>query len=136
MSKTPKKPKKNPVKKTTTKEKKSPALDDFRSNLLSIVSHELNTPLTGIINSIVMLEEKFPHEQDFLPMLRRNTERLKKTVENLIEISRVDAGTMRVRLSEFDLGNFLLARKETLKIPLIKKHFDCLFNLELWQMYI
>lgn len=113
-----------PTKKTTPAPKEAPAIDEFRSNLLSIVSHELNTPLTGIINSIVMLEERFPQEQEFLPMLRRNTERLKKTVENLIEISRVDAGTMRVRLSELDLGNFILARKETLKLPLSKKQFD------------
>ena len=38
----------------------------FRSNLLSIVSHELNTPLTAIFNAIAMLEERFARnpEQD------------------------------------------------------------------------
>jgi nitrogen-specific signal transduction histidine kinase len=95
----------------------------FRSNLLSIVSHELNTPLTGILNSIAMLEEKYPEESEYLPMLRRNSERLRKSVENLLEISRVDAGTLRVRLSELDLENFLHARRDALKANLEKQRF-------------
>jgi nitrogen-specific signal transduction histidine kinase len=104
--------------------------EKFRSNILSIISHELNTPLTGIINSIAMLEEKFPKEKEYVPMLRRNAERLKKSVENLLEISRVDAGTLRVRLSEFDLENFLLSRKDSLKTKLEKDRFEIELELE------
>jgi nitrogen-specific signal transduction histidine kinase len=95
----------------------------FRSNLLSIVSHELNTPLTSILNAISMLEERFSAEKEFIPMLRRNAERLRKTVENLLEISRVDAGTLKVRLSELDLGNFLQSRKEAVREMLAKSRF-------------
>lgn len=115
-----------------TKKKKGDSLanERFRSNLLSIVSHELNTPLTGILNSLTMLEEKFPKETEYLPMLRRNAERLRKTVENLLEISRVDAGTLRVRLMEFDMGNFLQGRKEFLREPLEKINFSLDFDLE------
>ncbi|MGZ3693713.1 MAG: histidine kinase dimerization/phospho-acceptor domain-containing protein [Bdellovibrionota bacterium] len=102
--------------------------EQFRSNLLSIVSHELNTPLTGIINAISILEERYPKEAEFIPMIRRNAERLRKTVENLLEISRVDAGTLRVRLSEFDLRNFLFVRKPILQTQLeavgFKVHFE------------
>lgn len=87
----------------------------FRSNLLSIVSHELNTPLTAILNALVVLEERYPNENEYLPMLRRNSERLRRTIENLLEISRVDAGTLRVRLSEMDLEIFLRARREGLR---------------------
>jgi nitrogen-specific signal transduction histidine kinase len=104
--------------------------DKFRSNILSIISHELNTPLTGIINSIAMLEEKFPKENEYVPMLRRNAERLKKSVENLLEISRVDAGTLRVRLSELDLQNFILGRKDSLKAKLEKDRFELHLEIE------
>lgn len=104
--------------------------DQFRSNLLSVVSHELNTPLTGIINAIAMLEERYPKEAEFIPMLRRNAERLRRTVENLLEISRVDAGTLRVRLSEFDLRNFLFARKSALQQQLEPAAFKVKFELE------
>lgn len=114
-------------------EKKGNSLLDnerFRSNLLSIVSHELNTPLTGILNSIAMLEEKYPEESEYLPMLRRNSERLRKSVENLLEISRVDAGTLRVRLSELDMENFLHARRDALKTALEKQRFTMELTME------
>jgi nitrogen-specific signal transduction histidine kinase len=96
----------------------------FRSNLLSIVSHELNTPLTAILNATTMLEERFHAEKEYIPMLRRNAERLRKTVENLLEISRVDAGTLKVRLSEMDLGNFLQTRRAALVDALAKSRFE------------
>lgn len=102
----------------------------FRSNLLSIISHELNTPLTSIINATTILEERFPTEKEFIPMLRRNAERLRKTVENLVDISRVDAGTLRVRLGEVNLENFLLARKEALKLALEKQRFRLVLDVE------
>ena len=115
-----------------TKRKRNQALENerFRSNLLSIISHELNTPLTGILNAISMLEERFAAEKEYIPMLRRNAERLRKTVENLLEISRVDAGTLKVRLSEMDLGNFLASRKEALRQQLAKGRFELVLELE------
>ena len=72
-----------------TKRKRNQALENerFRSNLLSIISHELNTPLTGILNAISMPEERFAAEKEYIPMLRRNAERLRKTVENLLEMA-------------------------------------------------
>jgi nitrogen-specific signal transduction histidine kinase len=104
--------------------------EQFRSNLLSIVSHELNTPLTGILNAISILEERYPKDEEYISMLRRNAERLRKTVENLLEISRVDAGTLRVRLSEFDLLNFLYVRKPMLQSQLEPAAFDLLYEVE------
>jgi nitrogen-specific signal transduction histidine kinase len=114
------------------KRRKDDSLDNerFRSNLLSIVSHELNTPLTAILNAIAMLEERFTAEKEYIPMLRRNAERLRKTVENLLEISRVDAGTLKVRLSELDLGNFINARKEVLRPLLEKARFELELEIE------
>lgn len=104
--------------------------EQFRSNLLSVVSHELNTPLTAIINAATMLEEKYPDEQDYVPMLRRNADRLKRTIENLLEISRVDAGTLRVRLSEMDMANFLLGRRDPLKGQIARDRFELEYEIE------
>jgi nitrogen-specific signal transduction histidine kinase len=109
---------------------RSTANERFRSNLLSIVSHELNTPLTSIINAVALLEEKYPEELEYIPMLKRNADRLRKTVENLLEISRVDAGTLRVRLSELDLQNFFFSRKSALQAQLARVNFDLVYDFE------
>lgn len=114
------------------KRRKDDSVDNerFRSNLLSIVSHELNTPLTAILNATAMLEERFPAEKEYIPMLRRNADRLRKTVENLLEISRVDAGTLKVRLSELDLGNFIRNRREVLKETMSRSRFELELEVE------
>lgn len=92
---------------------------EFRSNLLALVSHELNTPLTGILNAISVLEEKFPDEQDYLPMLRRNGDRLRRTVENMLALAEADAGILRVHLSEAILENLL--RSEIARLDPVAK---------------
>src|SRR3982751_2698888 len=105
-------------------EKKDTENERFRSNLLSVISHELNTPLTAMLGAITVLEERYASDREYVPMLRRNAERLKKTIENLMEISRADAGVMRVRLSEVDLENFLRLHAEKVRSELESQNFD------------
>jgi hypothetical protein len=69
----------------------------------------------GILGALQLLEEKYPDEKDYLPTLRRNAERLRDRVENLLELSRADAGALRVRLSEVDFENFVYLNYELLK---------------------
>jgi len=95
----------------------------YRSNLLSVISHEINTPLSLILNSLSMLEEKYPQDNEYLPMFRRNAERLKHTVQNIMQLAEADAGALRVRLSEMDFRNFLLLRREWLKKSVEKEGF-------------
>jgi nitrogen-specific signal transduction histidine kinase len=105
-------------------------MERFRSNLLSVVSHELNTPLTGVFNALSMLEERFPKENEFIPLLRRSADRLKRTVDNLLDLAKADAGALRVRLEELDLANLLNSRKAHWEGLLEKEGMTLLFNIE------
>jgi signal transduction histidine kinase len=73
------------------------------------VAHELRTPLTAIVNEASLLAE---HLDGMPPPARRPAEllvedvaRLRDLVEDLMEISRLDAGTQRVRPQRVDLGH-------------------------------
>ena len=73
------------------------------------VAHELRTPLTAIVNEASLLAD---HLDDMPPPARRPAEllvedvaRLRDLVEDLMEISRLDAGTQRVRPQRVDLGH-------------------------------
>lgn len=112
------------------KGKQSDDVGKFRSNLLSVVSHELNTPISSILNAAVALSERLPADDEYLQMIRRNAERLQRTVRNLMEISRVDAGTLRVRLSELDLANFLRLQIEKLRPKLAVQGFTLDLEIE------
>jgi signal transduction histidine kinase len=75
------------------------------------VAHELRTPLTAIVNEASLLAE---HLERMPPQARRPAEllvedvkRLRDLVEDLMEISRLDAGTQRVRVEHVDLGSLV-----------------------------
>ena len=75
------------------------------------VAHELRTPLTAIVNEASLLAE---HLERMPPGARRPAEllvedvaRLRDLVEDLMEISRLDAGTQRIRPEPVDLGSLV-----------------------------
>lgn len=93
----------------------------YRSNLLALVSHELNTPLSGIVNAISVLENEKFKNPEFFEMLKRNTQRLRVTVDSLLELANADAGVLRVHLSEASLENVVQAQEEILR-PFLKSN--------------
>lgn len=98
------------------KENSNDSIDlKYRSNLLALISHELNTPLTGIVNAISVLEGERLENPEFLDMLKRNADRLRTTVDSLLELASADAGALRVHLTEASLENLIQAQEDALK---------------------
>ena len=77
------------------------------------VAHELRTPLTAIVNEASLLAEhieRMPAEaRRPAELLVEDVKRLRDLVEDLIEISRLDAGTQAVRTERVDLGSLVRA---------------------------
>jgi signal transduction histidine kinase len=75
------------------------------------VAHELRTPLTAIVNEASLLAEHLermpPEARRPAELLVEDVKRLRDLVEDLMEISRLDAGTQRVRLERIDLGSLV-----------------------------
>lgn len=73
--------------------------EHLRTELIANVSHDINTPLTSIINYVDLLKkEKLqePRVQEYLEVLDRQSARLKKLVQDLIEASKVYTGNVTV----------------------------------------
>lgn len=82
----------------------------FKTELITNVSHDIKTPLTSIINYVDLLEkEEISNEkaQEYLAVLSRQSARLKKLIEDLIEASKASTGNLNVNLSKFELGILL-----------------------------
>lgn len=82
----------------------------FKTELITNVSHDIKTPLTSIINYVDLLEkEEIDNEkaQEYLAVLSRQSARLKKLIEDLIEASKASTGNLSVNLSKFELGILL-----------------------------
>jgi signal transduction histidine kinase len=69
----------------------------MKSGMLSVVSHELKTPLTSIRMGVhLLLEERIgsltPEQNDILVAVREDSDRLHQIVENLLDMSRLESG--------------------------------------------
>lgn len=84
--------------------------EHFRTELISNVSHDIKTPLTTIISYINLLQhEKFEGEaaQKYLDTLDRQSIRLKKLMEDLLEVSKASTGNLAIVPSACELDVFL-----------------------------
>jgi signal transduction histidine kinase len=76
-------------------------IDRTKSDFLSTISHELRTPLTSIAGYVEMLRDGeagdvAPMQGQMLDVVARNTQRLRDLIEDVLIISRVESGTLRM----------------------------------------
>lgn len=78
----------------------------MRTELITNVSHDIKTPLTSIINYVDLLQQASSQgdSQQYLEVLGRQSQRLKKLIEDLMELSRASSGNMPVNIMELDAG--------------------------------
>ena len=85
------------------------AADRLKTQFVSDVSHELRTPLSNIRLYLDLLRKGQPDRfEDYMRTLNRETNRLVNLIEDLLAISRLDAGTVTPYPANFDLN--MLAR--------------------------
>lgn len=73
-------------------------LENIRQEFLSNISHELRTPLTSILAFVETLEdgglEDAENNRHFLTVIRRNGERMRNLIADILELSQIEAGTV------------------------------------------
>ena len=76
----------------------------MKTELITNVSHDIKTPLTSIINYVDLLQK--PHseeeEQQYLEVLDRQSQRLKKLIDDLMDMSKANTGNMQVDITRVD----------------------------------
>jgi two-component system phosphate regulon sensor histidine kinase PhoR len=82
-------------------------LEQVRQEFLSNVSHELRTPLTAILAFIETLEagavDDKEASQRFLSIIRRNATRMQDLIDDILELSAIEAGNVKVRAEPVEL---------------------------------
>ena len=86
-------------------------LDEMRSELVAVASHELQTPLTTLRMTLLMLQER----SDVLPERERElvatsligVEQLTETVHEFLDLTRIEAGELRLDLEPVDVSAVL-----------------------------
>ncbi len=80
---------------------KAQEADKLKSQLLSTVSHELRTPLAsikGYVTTLIDYRDRLQEatQEEFLQIIDSEAERLRELVENLLDMSRIEAGVLRI----------------------------------------
>jgi signal transduction histidine kinase len=87
--------------------KRLSALERARREFIANASHELRTPIFALGGHLELLTDEEVDEGDrraFLEEMRRQVERLTKLATDLLDLSRLDAGRLRVELAPVDLS--------------------------------
>lgn len=89
-------------------------LDELKNAFFANLSHELRTPLTLILTPVEQLfaAAPDPHSRQVLAVVRANARRLLRLIDDLLDLSRIDAGYLRLTVAPVDLA--ALAREVTL----------------------
>ncbi len=101
-------------------------LDQVKSNFLATVSHELKTPLSSInLNTKLLQDERLPADerQRITGHIRQETQRLQRMVAELLDVSRLDAGTgIQLDVRPTSLANVVGFATATVQPQLDDKH--------------
>ena len=86
--------------------------DELRTALMNAVSHDLRTPLASIIASAGSLQQSDvqwteTERREFLNAIEQEAERLNRLVGNLLDLSRIEAGSLRPEMGWYDLGSLV-----------------------------
>ncbi len=82
----------------------------LRTELITNVSHDIKTPLTSIVNYVDLMQKEGPEnekQREYLEVLSRQSQKLKKLIEDLIEASKASTGNLAVELQPCDLAILL-----------------------------
>ncbi|MEW6511111.1 MAG: ATP-binding protein [Bacteroidota bacterium] len=84
-------------------------VDRMKSRFFANISHEFRTPLTLILGPAEQAMESThePSTRQKLHLIKNNTERLHSLVNQLLDLSRLESGTMRLQVSRNDVVEFM-----------------------------
>jgi len=108
------------------------SVDELRRELISNVSHDLRTPLAALQGYLETMHIKWKDlseedAQNYLGIAQKHTQRLSSMIEDLFELSRLDAGQVTVRLEPFAIqelshdivqGYQIIAQKKGVELKL------------------
>ncbi|WP_433788934.1 ATP-binding protein [Actinoplanes sp. CA-252034] len=102
-------------------------LNQSRNDFLTLAGHELRTPLTSIISYTTLLTDELadPDQQQMIAAVRRNVGHLQRIIDELLELTALEAGHHRIQARPTDLTAVVGAAVHDLRPPAtVRVHTD------------
>ncbi len=109
-------------------------IDRMRNEFVSMVSHELRTPLTSIKGYVDLLQSNQvgtlnDTQREFLNIVKTNTDRLVKLINDLLDLSRIEAGRIELHRQALDLSRLIRLVTETMHPQLHAKQQELILDI-------
>lgn len=104
----------------------------LKTELITNVSHDIKTPLTSIVNYVDLLKKldvQDVTEQEYIEVLDRQSKRMKKLIEDLLEASKASTGNIDVHMAPLDTVEFLKQVTGEYVSRLREKDLELVLNL-------
>ncbi len=109
-------------------------MEKFKDDYISIISHEFRTPLTSIVLGVEMLREGMLGDlnsrgREIFEAIGVDCRRLTKLVDNLLELSRIESGTIYIQTEPVDAADLVREAVRPLQIQAEKKEIELIADL-------
>lgn len=106
------------------------SLDKAKTRFFSNITHEFRTPLTLILSPLGSLIKEFPHHSS-LPLVYANANRLLSLINQLLDLSKIDAGALKPDIQLGNLSVFLQLQVESFQPLAQSRGVDLQFRNQL-----
>jgi len=107
-------------------------LENTKQRFISNLSHDLRSPLTSITGYIRAIQDgTIPQENQgrYLGIILSESERLKRLVNDILELSKLQSGQMTVNKTDFDINQMVLEELDRFENRIIDKRLKLHINL-------
>lgn len=104
----------------------------MKTELITNVSHDIKTPLTSIINYVDLLKkEEMPNEKakEYLDILDKKSQRLKRLTEDLVEASKASSGNIKLNMEKLDIKELIKQISGEFEDKLKEKKLDLILSM-------
>lgn len=110
-------------------------VDRLKSMFIASMSHELRTPLNSIIGFSSIIHDEWlgpvnPEQKENLATIQRSGKHLLNLINDVIDVSKIEAGKIEVRLEEFDLYDLVSEAIQLLEKDIREKGLDLHVELQ------